>query len=319
MIAAIKEPKLKGKKYEEYALNNPSDREIDKLWNNAAESYLLGKDLSNAIKAFEKIVSSYPKFTNIKNIMFRLPRMYDNMWVKSAILHYQRYAQRFPKDKSTPAFSQRVCTLKLIINADDAEGSCLSFARKYSKVGRYLLSKLLNSYYFSGEKEKYYNLATKHYMKFSNVSINEKITIYKRIYNLFNINSTNGFQAKQKILSLGKSSSVSGEALRYVTEFLLEDINSSEKHDMKLKGGGVQALQISMQELSQALESLEKKYSKVISYQEVYSAINIYYNLASGYDYFLNSYMSLQLLKELLIKMFKHSSRVQLISLRQSQ
>ena len=57
------------------------------------------------------------------------------------------------------------------------------------------------------------------------VSVNEKITIYYNIYNLFSKNSPKGSAARMKILSLGKSSSVSGKALRYVTQFLIENSN----------------------------------------------------------------------------------------------
>lgn len=78
----------RGELYEDYALKNPKDADLDLIWFNAAIAYLDVGKKEDAIRAFKTIITQYPNFSKQKEIILQVANLYEARADFSEALRY---------------------------------------------------------------------------------------------------------------------------------------------------------------------------------------------------------------------------------------
>ena len=291
-ISSESAPLKRAQKFEDHARKNPKDKEADKFWNNAAVDYLKAGSLSKALNAFEMIVKRYPKSPLLAGTIIQLGTLYDEtMNYQQASKNYSLYAKRFPKAKEAPGALQRSCELQIAINPTKAITICSKFAKRYPTGGAAALEKLIDSLWREKKYSPMNRLILRNYIPKFRLSANQKIVAYYKVFKSSGSRSSRGEKARQNILGTARTArGISGEALRYLGEIIFSDVQALQKkfNRMRLRGGGPNQLQKSIESIFNSLVQLEKAYNKVFSTRDSYWGVAAFYQLGESFESFAN-------------------------------
>ena len=142
---------------------------------------------------------------------------------------------------------------------------CKTLSLKYPKDGRVWIEKLLRSILRKKDMGLYSSLFRDFFIKNFKVSNSEKVKFYYTLYKDSKPDSSRAKVAARSVVALGKLG-VEGRALRYYSEFLYKDFSPSlsKLKKLKLLGGQVQKLQVSMQQIAQSLAQLDQLSAAVL-------------------------------------------------------
>lgn len=282
----LEKNKLKrAKLLENYAQKNPTDKEIDKIWFNSANDYLASNEIAKALAGFQMIVSSFPHSPAYQDSLLLLAQINDKLLnFKQAVPYYQQYSHKYPNSKSTPGTLQRACELEIAQNFMNALSVCNPFISRYRKEAVFTVEKIIEIAFQSKTYEFMESVIKSHYLSKFSLSSNQKILAYHKILVTAQTENEKAIQ-KQNILNTARGGGFSGEAARYVAEIMFSRVESqySKLMNMELKGGSVNALQNSIQNVSNAISSLEKSYAGVTSTKDAYWGIAVFHHLGEVY------------------------------------
>ncbi len=293
-IAKEKDTLKRAKLYEQQAKRNPKAPEADTLWNNAAVDYLAAGEIMDSIQAYKTLVDHYPKSKQRENSALQIPLLYEKMFkLKEAQAYFLKYSGEYPKSKKTPGALQVSCDIQIALSMPEAEKTCLNFVSKYPNSGPDVVFSLMQLAKRKKNLNQLSQLVFKEYTSRFKISANEKIVAYYMVYDLSQGKGGNGDLAFRGMMKEFKSNpkAVSGEALRYIGEIQFKAIGDpvSPYRNVRLKGGTVDNLLVSIQSLGAALEKLKSQYASVLESGDPYWGVAALCQIGSAYEYFADS------------------------------
>jgi len=272
--------------YENRAKSNPTDRDADKFLYNAAADYLMYGTASQALSSYAYLIEKYPASSLCQEVMLQSGKLYEETleFEKSAAM-YQQFSVKFPAEKTSAPAYRKACEILIAIDSDRANSVCLECIKKYPEMGKEILRALIQGKIRSGKKDQAVSLLKSEYAKFLTTS-NEKAFYFHLLSTL--LEGEEGKSAYQQLAKVPKTGEFEADPLFYLGEALLKEALPVVKkvQEAKLEGGAVEALQTSIQLLTNLMAEAESAFGPVLALQDPYWGVSAFYNLAQVYENF---------------------------------
>lgn len=282
-IKKIGDVAKRAKAFEDQARKNPKSADADKLFYNAAVDYIKAGMVAQGIAAYGIVVKNYPKSEGYQEALLQLAKLSDKrLEFPTAASYYLAYAAKFPKDKQAESVIGRACVLQVAMADERAVQTCLNLAKFDAEGAKGLFDRMIREAEYSKNYAKMQKLIGKHYLKF-NLSADERILAFHRIYDAANGKGAAGQQAAREILSAYKSAGgkVGSEASRYVGEIVFNNVNSvmPKYAAIKLVGGNVDKLAASIQKKVAGIPAVDKAYEQVTATKDAFWGVAALYQM----------------------------------------
>jgi TolA-binding protein len=286
-IEKINEPLKKAREYEDKAKKYPNNKDVDKLWYNAAINYAKGGDVSGALNAYLVVVKKFPKNEKAKDSLIEVAGIYERrLEFKTAVQYYQLLVKNYAKDQKEIAGGMaKACELSLALSPAGAEDECIAFARKFRDGGKIVIERMIAAADREGRYGKMASLIRGEYFKAYRLSSNEKISALHRIYSAGKGQAGGAAEAAREIQSIFASDKgVSGEALRYAAEIQFKSVDGEHAKFARLDlvGGTVDRLAQSIDRKAAALVQLKNTYERVFQTKDPYWGVAAIYRIAAA-------------------------------------
>ena len=281
----------KARALEKHAKKYPKNPEVDAVWYNAAVEYMKAGAISDAIRAHTVIVKRFPKKDQAKDSLLTIARVQESQLnFTSSSESYLLFNKRYPKSKEALVSLAKACELQVALNSGKALSTCSSLARREPSVAKVFVERMINAAFLSKSFSKMGQLITKVYLPTFNLSPNEKIVAWKRIYDSTGGKGPTANRARQTMISIFQSAggSVDGEALRAIGDFSLAKAIPIVPRFLKVKlqGGTVENLITAVQQKGAALAQVEGAMQQVLSLKDAYSGSAAYTQLGIANEHF---------------------------------
>jgi tetratricopeptide (TPR) repeat protein len=276
----------RGEMYEQYALQNPKDADVDLILFNAAIAYLATGKEEEAIRIFKALLTQYPNFSKQKEIILQLANIYEaKAQFSEALKYFLFFSEKFPEDDSTKGVLQKVCFLSFVEKDKSLIENCSTFSSKYPEEAKTLVETFLSFSLYEKNFELYTTILSELYVRFFKLSANEKFLKNYDYYRAKSIGENSETSFRDKILSLESPKNLSSQALA-----LYMDIHSNIFED-KLYGlkfsnlnvSSVSDFQKNLQENFSFLKQAEMEASKILAFKDASSTMRAYASLAFLY------------------------------------
>ena len=282
-IGKISDASKRAKAYEEQGRKNPKAADADKLFYNAAVDYIKAGMIGSAISNYLTVIKEYPKTPQVKDSVLQVAKLNDKrLDFAAAAAYYLQFLEKYPKEKEALPALGRAGELYAASESPRAVATCTELAKSDSDGAKVLFDRMIRSAFASKSYERMMALTNQNYMKF-NLSAEERIIAYHRMYVAYGGRGQSAAQASDEILKIYQKSrgQVSGEALRYVGEMVFKR-NAGEAQKfaaLKLQGGTVDALVGSIQKKVQGLGKLQQAFDQVLATKDAYWGVAALYEL----------------------------------------
>jgi TolA-binding protein len=274
----------RAKLYEDRAKKYPKDPDADKYLFNAAADYLAYGTISQAIRIYVLILSSYPTSSVFEESLLQLGKLQESVLeFENAAHSYQQYAEKYSAKKESKGAYRKACELQMAIDSNQAISVCSSFISRFPMDEKDILHALIVSKIRSGKKSEAINLLVNKYKKHL-TSNNEKIFYY---YSLYQLQGT--ASSIDALLALPqKKEELDNQAILHYGEVLFQHAVSivSKIQEYQLKGGSVETLQVGIQQLSEYVAQAESLFGRVLALQDPYWGVAAFYELGLCYELF---------------------------------
>lgn len=291
-IKKIGDVAKRAKAYEDQAKKNPRASDADKLFYNAGVDYIKAGLVANGIGAYATVVKNYPKSEGYQEALLQLAKLSDKrLEFSTAVSYYLAYASKFPKDKLSISVVGRSCELQVAMADERALETCSTLAKSDAEGAKSFFERMIREADYSKNYAKMQKLISKYYLRF-NLSADEKILAFHRIYNAAGGKGAAGQQAAQEILGAYKRAGgkVGAEASRYVGEIVFNNVNGvmSKFAATKLVGGTVDNLAASIQKKAGGIPAVDKAYNEVLSTKDAYWGVAALYQMGFARELLAN-------------------------------
>lgn len=274
----------RGKAYEARAHQYPKDPDADKYLYNAASDYLAYGNAAEAIRIYILILASYPESSASEDTLLQLAKLQEAVLdFSAASLTYQRYAEKYSSQKESEGAYKKACDLQMAIDSSQSTQVCKSFALRYQKEEKTILQALIVSKIRSEKKSEAISLLTQDFSKYL-TSTNEKIFYYYSLYQL-----QGGADSISSILALPQQKEeLESETVLHYGEILFQNAFPvvDKIRGTVLQGGTVEALQKSIQKLTELMAEADRLFGRLLLLQDPYWGVAAFYELGVCYELF---------------------------------
>jgi len=201
----------------------------------------------------------------------------------TAVSYYLAYAKRYPKDKLHVSVIGRACELQVAMADSRAVNTCSALAKLDAEGAKGFFDRMVREADYSRNYAKMQKLIVQSYLKF-NLSADERILAFYRIYNASKGKGAAGQQAAREILSAYKRSGgkVGAEASRYVGEIVFNNVNKimTRYAAIKLVGGTADNLAASIQKKANGIPAIDKAYDEVLQTKDAFWGVAALHQMA---------------------------------------
>lgn len=275
----------RGKLYEQYALKNKTDPDVDLIWFNAAIAYLAVGQRDSAIRCFLILVKKYPKFSKNKDVLLQLANLYENgLELGKALFYYSQFSKKYPRDAAIKGVLQKSCILSFVERKSSFFDSCLVFSRAYTEDAKSLVESFLKFSLYEENFKLYGKILTELYFKSFSLTENEKFLASYSYYK-GTLEASNKTSFRKKILSLSSYKKLSGKALKLYAG-IHADAFSEKISLLKLSSLNVNVAAVFQKNLQTnfaLLKDAEAEASKILAFKEAASTMKAYGVLAFLY------------------------------------
>ena len=290
-IVSEKNTLKRAKMYEAQARKYPKDVDVDKLWYNAAVDYMKAGAVKDSLRAHGVIVKRFPKTPQAKDSLLTIARVQEKFLdfgpASASFIAFQR---RYPKAKEAAPALAKACELQIAASGPQTVQICSAFARKVPEAAVGYIERMIRAAALSKNYNMMNQLITKVYLKSFNLSANQRIIAWKRIYDSTGGKGSNADQARQRMLGIyqGAPQSVEGEALRAIGSFKLEEaLRLMPRYvAVKLNGGNVQNMLGSIQQKTAALGQVVNAFQQVLAVKDAYSGAAAFTLIGQAYEHY---------------------------------
>ena len=273
-IKKIGDVAKRAKAYEDQAKKHPNASDADKLMYNAGVDYVKAGMIAAGIGAYAAVVKTYPKSEGYQEALLQLAKLSDKrLEFATASGYYLAFAAKYPKDKQTLPAIGRACELQVAMADEKSLSTCMSLAKIDQEGAKGFIDKMVREAEYSKNYSRMQQLITQAYLKF-NITPEERIIAFHRIYNAANGKGAAGQQAAQEIIAAYRKSGgkVGAEASRYVGELVFNNVNGiiGKYAATKLVGGTVDNLAASIQRKAGGIPAVDKAYNEVLGTKDAY-------------------------------------------------
>lgn len=273
-IKKIADVAKRAKAYEDQAKRNPKSADADKLFYNAGVDYIKAGMVTQGIAVYAIVVKNYPKSEGYQEALLQLAKLSDKrLEFSTAASYYLAYAAKFPKDKSFVDVVGRACVLQATMADERAVETCSTLAKFDAEGAKAHFDRMIREAYYSRNYAKMQKLTSKVYLRF-NLSADERIFAFYRIYDAAKGQGAAGKQAAQEILAAYRRAGgkVGAEASRYVGEIVFNNVNGimAKYAAVKLVGGTVDNLAASIQKKAGGIPAIDKAYNEVLATKDAF-------------------------------------------------
>ena len=273
-IKKITDIAKRAKAYEDQAKRNPRSMDADKLFYNAGIDYIKAGMVTQGLAAYAIVVKNYQNSEGYQESLLQLAKLSDKrLEFSTAASYYLAYASKYPKDKLHVSVIGRACELQVAMADERAIDTCSNLAKFDAEGAKAFFDRMVREAYFAKNYSKMQKLIVKFYLKF-NLSADERILAFYRIYKAAGGKGAAGQQAAQEIISSYKRAGgkVGAEPSRYVGEIVFNNVNGNMTRylSIKLVGGTVDNLAASIQKKADGIPALDKAYNEVLSTKDAF-------------------------------------------------
>ncbi len=291
-IKKISDGGKRAKAYEDQAKKHPNSPDADKLMYNAGVDYVKAGMIAAGIGAYAVVVKTYPKSEGYQESLLQLAKLTDKrLEFTTAASYYLAYAQRFPKDKSSLPAVGRACELQVAMADEKALSTCMTLAKTDPEGAKGFIDRMVREAEYSKNYSRMQQLISQAYLKF-NVSPEERVIAFHRIYNASNGKGAAGQQAAQEMMGSYRKAGgkVGAEASRYVGELVFNNANTIMPRfaATKLVGGTVDNLAASIQKKAGAIPTVDKSYNEVLATKDAYWGVAALYQMGYARELLAN-------------------------------
>ena len=288
-VGAVRGTSEKARRYERLVQQRPNIDDADKLLFNAAASYVNANDYNSAIRVYSKLIKNYPRSQHVAGSILKLASIYDrNMQYKAAAGYYSQFAKRSKPGKERNSALTRACELKIVSYDRTLLATCALLAMVDVKNYKIIMQRLINTLSLERNYSTLTSLIKNYYLGRVPLTHNEKIIA---LYHLHRATRGRGPYGGQIMATFQKSGgAVSGEALKYVGEVVFNSVDGvlPRFQKIKLRGGTVDAMQVSIKNKYNALNSLEAQYDRVIATRDSYWGVAAFHQKGVAFSSFAN-------------------------------
>jgi TolA-binding protein len=283
-IKKIKDFAKRAKAYEDQGKKNPKSLDADKLFYNAGVDYIKAGMVKEGIRAYAVVVKNYSKSEAYQESLLQLAKLSDKrLEFSTAVSYYLAYAKRYPKDKLQVSVIGRACELQVAMADNGAVSTCSALAKLDAEGAKAFFDRMVREADYSRNYAKMQKLIVQSYLKF-NLSADERIVAFYRIYNAAKGKGAAGQQAAKEILSAYKRAGgkVGAEASRYVGEIAFNNVNKimTRYAAIKLVGGTVDNLAASIQKKANGIPAIDKAYDEVLQTKDAFWGVAALHQMA---------------------------------------
>jgi hypothetical protein len=237
------------------------------------------------------VIKRYPKSSAQKDSHLAVAKLHEkNMEFASAAAFYEVFAQKFPKEAEAPIATGKVCELQLVSEPDRAVASCSRFAKVKPDLAANFLLRLIRTLERAKKTQSMVDVIKKSYLTLPKMNPNDVIVAHYLIFKATKGSGSLASQAVKDILQTydRNKAAISGEALRYVGEqYFRTAQNEIPKFvNMKLQGGTVDRLAVSIDSKAKALQSSKAAFDRVTATKDSYWGVAALHQIAFLHESF---------------------------------
>jgi len=292
-ITKISDSAKRAKAYEDAGRKNPKAADADRLFYNAAVDYIKAGMVSNAITMYLVVLKDYPKSPQVKESTLELAKLYERRFdFNGAAVYYVQFHERYPKEKESLPALGKACDLFVAAENNRAVSTCLALARLDADGAKGFIDRMIRAAELSRDFERMGQLITQTYIPRFQLTPDERIIAWNRI---FNASGGRGAAAQQASGEISRAfqqarGNVGGEALRAVGEIAFRRaLPEVQKYQaIKLAGGTVDALAASIQRKVQGIGNIQRAFDQVLATKDAYWGVAALYELGHAREVLAN-------------------------------